>query len=64
MICYLVPRFAALKEHRELLVEHPLELVGRHVGHAPVCLHGLQLVQAPVQLLQGLNSQADITTFL
>ena len=32
-------------------------LAGRHVGDGPVRLDGLQLVQAPVQLLQGLNGR-------
>ena len=29
----LVARLAALTEHAQFLVQHPLELVSRHVGH-------------------------------
>ena len=34
VVRYLVARLAALAEHAELLVKHPLELVSRHVRHA------------------------------
>ena len=51
MICYLVARLATLGEHRELLVEHPLELVGRHVGHALVGLQTLQLDQSEISIV-------------
>ena len=40
-----------LPEHGELLVEHPLELVGRHVGHALVGLQTLQLDQSEVSIV-------------
>ena len=64
MICNLVARFAAFGEDGQLFVEHALELVGRHVGDTPVGLHGLQLVQTPVQLLQCLHSQPYTGTLL
>ena len=35
-------------------------LVAGQVGDAAVGLHGLQLVQAPVQLLQGLHGQPQV----
>ena len=40
-----------LPEHGELLVEHPLELVGRHVGHALVGLQTLQLDQSEISIV-------------
>ena len=64
VVRYLVSGLAALAEHTQLLVQHPLELVGCHVGDALVCLQTLQLVQAPVQLLQGVHGQADIGSLL
>ena len=63
VVCNLIARLAALTEHGQLLVQHPLELVGRHVRDALVGLQRLQLVQTPVQLLQGLHCQADIGSF-
>ena len=63
MVCNLIARLAALTEHRQLLVQHPLELVGRHVRDALVGLQRLQLVQTPVQLLKSLDRQADIGSF-
>ena len=64
VVRYLVSGLAALAEHTQLLVQHPLELVGCHVGDALVCLETLQLVQAPVQLLQGVHGQLDIGPLL
>ena len=57
VVCDLVARLAALTEHGQLLVQHPLELVGRHVRDTLVGLETLQLVQTPVQLLQRLHCQ-------
>ena len=64
VVSYLVPWLAALTEHAQLLVQHSLELVGGHVGDTLVGLQALQLVQAPVQLLQGVHGQADIGSLL
>ena len=64
VVRYLVAGLAALAEHTQLLVQHSLELVGGHVGDALVCLETLQLVQAPVQLLQGVHGQLDIGPLL
>ena len=59
----LVPGLAALTEHTQLLVQHPLELVRRHVGDTLMGLEALQLVQTPVQLLQGVHRQLDASSF-
>ena len=64
MVSYLVAGLAALTEHTQLLVQHSLELVGGHVGHALVGLEALQLVQAPVQLLQCVHRQSDVGSLL
>ena len=50
-----------LPEHGELLVEHPLELVGRHVGHALVGLQTLQLDQSEISVVSCDLSEASIT---
>ena len=39
----------------EFLVQHLLELVGGQPSHAPVGLELLQLLQTPVQTVQGLH---------
>ena len=57
MVGDVLALLAALRQDGQLPVEHHLELVGRHVGNTFVCLQVLQLVQAPVHALQGLNSQ-------
>ena len=64
MVRYLVAGLAALAEHTQLLVQHPLELVGRHVGDTFVSLEALELVQTPVQLLQGVHGQLDARPLL
>ena len=38
VVRYLVAGLAALTEHTQLLVQHPLELVCRHVGNTLVGL--------------------------
>ena len=43
-------------EAGELLVQHLLELVSGQPSHAPVGLELLQLLQTPVQTVQGLGS--------
>ena len=64
MVRYLVPRLATLTEHAQLLVQHSLELVGGHVGDTLVGLQALQLVEAPVQFLQGVYSQPNSGSLL
>ena len=39
VVSYLVARLTALAEHAQLLVQHPLELVGRHVRHTLITDH-------------------------
>lgn len=41
----------------ELLVEHPPELARGQVAHRAVRLDGLELVEAPVELLEGVHGE-------
>ena len=57
---------ATPREAGELLVQHLLELVSSKTRHTPVGLKLLQLLQTPVQAVQGLGSagvQQPITVF-
>ena len=47
---------ARVGENRLVMVTY---FARRHVSHGSVRLHALQLIQTPVQLLQGLHRQFD-----
>ena len=58
----LTNKSRVLPEHGELLVEHPLELVGRHVGHALVGLQTLQLDQSEISVVSCDQSEISIVS--